>query len=100
MFGYTDVHNALHFLDEEVTNNEYEMHRLDQIYSAKAVRLCKKENKSVFYCLKLFNDKKTQIIQGNYFLIPIEQEDIDRIDEKFRKRCYIGIVNKGTCIAK
>lgn len=99
MFEYIDVHNILHHLDDDVANNEYEIQHLEHIYCAKAVQLCREQKKSVFYCLKLFDSKKPQIIQGNYFLIPIEQEDIDRIAEQFGDKCYIGIVHKGMYVA-
>lgn len=100
MFAYNDIHNILHHLDDDVTNSEYEIQCFDHVYFSKAVKLCKEQKKSVFYCLKLFDDKKTQIIQGNYFLLPIEQEDINRISEQFGEKCYIGIIHKGMYVVE
>lgn len=87
---YTDIHGIVHFLDDDITNNLSEIEQLNKKYAQKAKKLASQSNKNIFYCLHQFN-KLGRVIQANYFLIPIEDEDVQRIKSIFSKGYYIGI---------
>lgn len=87
---YTDIHGALYFLDDDVTNNISEMEHLDKIYAQRAIQVSKKTGKDVFYSLKSHTNVEWE--QANYFIIPIEREEIEKITAQFHEKYYIGII--------
>lgn len=90
--SYTDLKGNHFFLDNDITCSLSEMERFDQIYSHKALDLMHQMGKSIFYCLKMIG--KDRYLQGNYFLVQIEEEEKERIIQTFGDKFYIGIIHR------
>lgn len=89
---FADIHGAVYDLNGVVTNSARQMEILDKEYAQKAKQQMVKTNKSIFYCLKMIQQGSFR--QGNYFLIPIEENEKDGIIKRYADRFYIGIVHK------
>jgi hypothetical protein len=90
--NFTDSNGVQHFLDDEVTSDIKKMEDFDRNFSRRAKELMESSGKSVFYCLKLCKNDK--FLQGNYFLIPIEEADKEKIIQLYGDKFYIGIIHK------
>jgi hypothetical protein len=90
--SYTDKAGVTHFLDGKVVNSLGQMEQCDREYYRKAKHMMVDTGKSVFYCIKLIGNDTYR--QGNYFLIPIEEEEKENIMHRYADRFYIGIVHK------
>jgi hypothetical protein len=90
--SFVDKAGETHFLDDRVTTSLKQMQTYDHDYYVKAKQMMIDTGKSVFYCIKLIGNDTYR--QGNYFLIPIEEEEKENIIHRYADRFYIGIVHK------
>lgn len=93
MAAYIDINGEMHHLDDEIANVPWEVERLDQIYAKRAKEISHSTGKDVFYSLKLVstNGRGFHLVQANYFLIPLEQGESERVANQFQDKCIIGI---------
>lgn len=89
---YTDLKGVQHYLDEAITNNPIEAADLEIKYAHIAKMESIKKQKDVFYCLKTKGSGAQIYTQANYFIIPIDREEIDHIVRLYNNYCYIGII--------
>lgn len=89
---YTCLNGQQYHLDDDVANNAWEMAKLDYEYAQRARAISIQCHKDVFYCLKTKDSGDQIYIQANYFIIPVEREEIERIIELYNESHYIGII--------
>lgn len=89
---YIDSKSVQHFLDDAVTNNSVETVNLEIQYAHIAKIESIRTQKDIFYCLKTKGRGSQIYTQANFFIIPIEREEIERIVNLYDETHYIGIL--------
>ena len=82
-----------------ITNDTSKFDELDKKYVQKAIDYMKKHNVGVFYSLKHIADGCFDY--GQYFLVPVSEEDIKSITQSYSYNHLIGIIHcKGSTSTK
>lgn len=93
MKTYTDIHGNKHSLTTQVLKGKdiSRMEQMDKQVASKASAMAKDIKSDVFWCLKEIDTINRCFKQIQYFLIPIERSEIDKIISEFHNDYWIGI---------
>lgn len=89
---YTTLDGVKHELVGVKTKDMSKVQTLDRKYHDSAMELCKTSHVDVFYCLKKIDGALGQIINAQYFQLPIVRAEVDHIAQAFHEGYWIGIV--------